>query len=126
MLTYSSLRRISNSGLPKRVSQQPSESEQAFDWARQVVEILRPLTDILSNTLDAWARFSSPDGDIGYFVESDSSALPSNTIRSLHIIKQVFWKLEGVHKAFLALRKRCFEYMSAVSKIRSECLWDSQ
>jgi hypothetical protein len=86
------------------------------------VGILRRLTDILSNTLDAWARFSSSDGDISYFEDSDGNALPSSSSQSLHAIKQVFWKLEGVYKAFLALSKRCSDYMSVVSKIGSDIL----
>jgi hypothetical protein len=86
------------------------------------VGILRRLTDILSNTLDAWARFSSSDGDISYFEDNDGNGLPWSSSRSLHAIKQVFWKLEGVYKAFLELSKRCSEYMNAVSKIRSDSL----
>ena len=104
--------------LSREGKQRLAEVEAAFDWAHRTSDILRRLTGALSDTLDAWAKFSAPGGDIGYFEDSDSKPQHSNNIRPLHAIKKVSWKLERVYKAFLALNKRCADYISTVSKTR--------
>lgn len=104
--------------LSRKRERRLAEIEAAFDWALRTLEILRRLTGAISDTLDAWTKFSAPGGDIGYFEDSDGKLQHSRNTRPLQAIKQVFCKLEGIYKAFLVLNKRCADYISTVSKIR--------
>ncbi|KAE9371903.1 hypothetical protein N431DRAFT_341225 [Stipitochalara longipes BDJ] len=104
--------------LSNKSERQLAEVEAAFDWTLKTLEILRRLTAALSDTLDAWAKFSAPGGDIGYFEDKDSNPQHSSNIQRLHTIRRVFGELEGVYKAFLVLNKRCADYISTVSNAR--------
>ena len=104
--------------LSRKRERRLAEIEAAFDWALRTLEILRRLTGAISDTLDAWAKFSAPGGDIGYFEDSDGKLQHPRNTRPLHAIKQVFCKLDGIYKAFLVLNKRCVDYIGIVCKIR--------
>ncbi len=102
--------------LSRKKERRLAEIEAAFDRALRTSEILRRLAGALSDTIDAWAKFSAPGGDIDYFEDSESKPQQSRNTQSLHAIKKIFSKLEGIYKAFLALHKRCADYINIVSK----------
>jgi hypothetical protein len=93
-----------------------AEIKEAFDWTVQAMGLLRRLNDILSNTVEAWKSFSDPDGDIGYFRDTDTASISPNARRSLHTIKAIFRQLEETQKKITNLSKCCSEFKGNVSE----------
>jgi hypothetical protein len=93
-----------------------AEVKEAFDWTLQTMGLLRRLDGLLSDTVEAWKSFSSPDEDIGCFRETDTAAISPNARRSLHAIKAIFRQLQGNQKKTVLLNKRCSDFSRAVSR----------
>ena len=87
-----------------------TEMKEAFDWTLQTMGLLRRLDGVLSDTTEAWKSFNSPDGDIGYFHDTDPYAG-----RSLHGIKATFRQLQGYQKKMVQLNECCANFSKAVS-----------
>jgi hypothetical protein len=71
---------------------------------------LSQLQERLSDTIEAWGRFSSSNGDIGYFSDIDCSMDPQqrrNCINSLAAIKETFEVLEDLQRKLVVLDKFC-------------------
>ena len=91
------------------------EMKEAFDWTLQTMGLLRRLDGVLSDTVEAWKSFNSPDEDIGYFHDTDDAAISPSARRSLHAIKAIFRQLQGYQKRMALLNKCCSDYSKAVS-----------
>jgi hypothetical protein len=76
--------------------------------------LLRRLDGVLSDTVDAWNAFSSPDEDIGYFCDTDEAAISPQARRSLHTIKAIFRQLRGNQKKMALLNKCCSDFSRAL------------
>jgi hypothetical protein len=97
-----------------------TELKEAFDWAFQMMNLLRRLDSVLSATVKAWNSFTSADGDISYFRESDVDApVRSKSIRaryrSLQNINAKFRRLEEYQDKIDALKTSCSDYRDVVS-----------
>jgi len=98
-----------------------TELKEAFDWALQILSLLRRLDGVLSATMKVWQSFSSVGGDIGYFFESPcaDSAAKSKSIsaryRSLQNISARFGQLEEYQAKIAVLNKSCEDYQESVS-----------
>jgi hypothetical protein len=90
--------------------------KEAFDWTLQTIDLLRRLDGVLSNTVEAWKLFNSPDGDISYFRDTDAAAISPNAHRSLHAIKAIFRQLQENQKTMVLLNKCCSDFSKAVSQ----------
>jgi hypothetical protein len=95
--------------------EEDAEIKAAFDWTIQTMSLLCQLDGVLSNLVDAWKSFSSPDGDIGYFRDTDVARILPNSRRSLSTIKSIFRHLEGTQKKINLLNKSCSEFKGSVS-----------
>jgi hypothetical protein len=93
-----------------------AEMKEAFDWTLQTMGLLRRLDGVLSDTVDAWNAFSSPDEDIGYFCDTDEAAISPQARRSLHTIKAIFRQLRGNQKKMALLNKCCSDFSRGVSR----------
>jgi len=83
------------------------------EWTRQIVELLNQLQDVLSETVKAWERFNSENGDIDYFSDIDFS---ENRCRgSLSKIKETFEVLESHQRTLQKLSKSCHDSAQNVS-----------
>jgi len=95
-----------------------TEMKAAFDWALQMMGLLRCVYDVLSATVKAWRTFQSPDGDIGYFIDLDVHVASRTTKRrylSLQNLKATFRQLEEYQEKIFTLNKSCLEYQGTVS-----------
>jgi hypothetical protein len=86
------------------------------NWTLQTMDLLRRLDGVLSYTVEAWKSFDSPDGDIGYFRDTDAAAISPNARRSLNVIRAIFRQLQGSQKDIGRLDKRCSHFSKAVSR----------
>jgi hypothetical protein len=80
---------------------------------------LSQLQERLSDTIEAWGRFSSSNGDIGYFSDIDCSPDPQqrrNCINSLAAIKETFEVMEDLQRKLVVLEKFCQNSAQAVSQ----------
>jgi hypothetical protein len=93
-----------------------AEMKEAFDWTLQTMGLLRWLDGVLSDTVEAWKSFNSPDEDLGYFRDTDTAAISPNARRSLHAIKAIFRQLQGNQKKMVLLNKCCSDFSRAVSR----------
>jgi len=82
------------------------------------MELLSQLLDVLSETIKAWERFNSSNGDIGYFsdIESSLDASQHRTRLSPRAIGETFETLEGLQQKLLLLDKSCHNSAQAVSQ----------
>lgn len=74
---------------------------------------------VLSGDIKCWERFKSPNGDIGYFSDIDSSPDASHRRRtrlSLRAINETFETLEGLQQKLLLLDKSCRNSAQDVSR----------
>lgn len=73
--------------------------KQTFNRTQRTLQLLRRLLDMISKLTNAWDRFNSHNGDIGYFAPDslpDSARLPAR--RSLFEINQRFEILKGLQR----------------------------
>lgn len=80
--------------------------KETFNRTQRTLQLLRRLLDALSKLTNAWERFNSINGDIGYFALHSlpsSARLPAS--RSLFEIKQRFEILKGLQRDLTHLRK---------------------
>jgi hypothetical protein len=82
-----------------------------FEWALKAMDLLRRLDRVLSDTVEAWLSFSSPEEDLGYFSDISPSAE-----RSLCIIQLTFRHLQGSQRRLILLNSYCAEFSRAVSQ----------
>ncbi|KAF2493129.1 hypothetical protein BU16DRAFT_563306 [Lophium mytilinum] len=52
--------------------------EKALDWTNRTISLLSHLTELLSDTVDAWEKFKNLDRDIDYFYDSSEASLKSS------------------------------------------------
>jgi hypothetical protein len=98
-----------------------TELKEAFDWALQLLNLLRRLGAVLLATVKAWQSFASPGGDIGYFHDPCvDAAVKSKSIkardRSLQNIHAKFRRLEEYQGKITVLTKSCENYQETVSR----------
>lgn len=81
------------------------------------MRVLNQLLDVLSQSIKVWDTFSSPNGDIGYFSDVDTSTgkLHSNILVSLRGIKETIDALETLKDKLELLEKGCCKFAEAVS-----------
>jgi hypothetical protein len=100
---------------PSNLSRRPgiaqdrtTELKEAFDWALQILSLLRRLDGVLSATVKSWQSFASAGGDIGYFHDRH---------RSLQNINATFRRLVEYQDKIAVLNKDCSDYKETVSRI---------
>lgn len=98
-----------------------TELKEAFDWALQILSLLRRLDGVLSATVKAWQSFTSAGGDIGYFHDPCTDAtVKSQSVkarhRSLQNIHAKFRRLEEYQSKIAVLNKSCEDYQGTVSR----------
>jgi hypothetical protein len=93
--------------------------KEIFDCTLQTIDLLSTLLAVLSKAIKAWQRFSSSNGDIGYFsrihstLESDVSW--HRVRESLSAINETFETMEDVEQTLVLLKGRCHDSAQAVS-----------
>jgi hypothetical protein len=100
------------------------ELKEACDWALPTLNLLRELESNLSATVKAWNSFTSSDGDISYFHESEVDAIvKSRSVKaryaSLQNANAKFQHLEDNRCKLVVLRNICSDYQNAVSGTKS-------
>jgi hypothetical protein len=98
-----------------------AKMKEAFDWALQTIDLLRRLDGVLSETVEAWKSFSSPDKDINYFRNTNAAAISLNARRSLYAIEAIFQQLQENQRKMVLLNKCCSNFSRAVSQ--NPCLF---
>ena len=78
--------------------------------------LLRQLLSGLSETTNAWERFSSDNGDINYFDNIKSSPDNISAHQLLRAIREAFETLEDLQQKLLNLEKTCQKSAQAVSR----------
>lgn len=82
-------------------------------WNWQTQKLLSQLLNYHARIIKVWDRFSSPNGDIGYF---DDIAESSPHIRNLlATIREKFEELEDHQDTLISLKKSCEEDAKLVS-----------
>jgi hypothetical protein len=91
------------------------ELRELFDWTIQTMQLLRQLRERFARTTQAWARFSSLDGDHSFFadIRDPRSLLALDT---LHVS---FQDLEDLQQELASLDKSCEESKAIVSQTLS-------
>ncbi|KIX03972.1 uncharacterized protein Z518_07525 [Rhinocladiella mackenziei CBS 650.93] len=92
-----------------------AEMKEAFDWALQTMGLLRRLHGVLSDTVDAWASFSSPGEDIGYFQSSPAAPISQQARRSLRAVRTTFRELHGYQKRLALLIVSCSDFSETLN-----------
>ena len=93
--------------------------KEAFAVTLKTMDLLRRLHGVLSGTIQAWASFKVPGGDIDYFRSIDDAApICPNAKRSFITINNSFQKLQGNQAKLVLLQKSCFDYARTVSRHR--------
>ncbi|PSS22711.1 hypothetical protein M430DRAFT_16661 [Amorphotheca resinae ATCC 22711] len=95
---------------PRTAGDRAEDIKKTFDWTQQIIELLSRVLGVLSGDIKCWERFKSPNGDIGYFSDIDSSPDASHRRRtrlSLRAINETFETLEGLQQKLLLLDKSC-------------------
>jgi hypothetical protein len=94
----------------------------AFDWALQMMGLLRKPRNVLLATVEAWRTFNSEDGDIDYFFDDLNEDATTKAIkahapryRSIQNIKKMFCELGEYQGNMVALSEKCSDYKKAVS-----------
>ncbi|KAF2684747.1 hypothetical protein K458DRAFT_337807 [Lentithecium fluviatile CBS 122367] len=117
------IRKIEN-GIPEHTDGPPSvktpslgsnvnkDAMATFDRTQKTLRILWDLHDALARTNEEWKRFSSDDGDIGYFRDFENvpevSQTPSQGLRPIMLeIKGKFDKLAYLQRRLDTLVRRC-------------------
>lgn len=110
---------------PTIAQDRTTELKEAFDWALQILNLLRKIDGVLSATLKAWQSFTSASGDIGYFRDLDATVKSRSTKardRSLQNINAKFLRLEQYQDKIAVLNKSCSDYKETVSRTTSPSL----
>ena len=123
---------------PATSQNQTTEMKVAFDWALQMMGLLRKPRNVLLATVEAWRAFNSKDGDVGYFFddldgEATTDAIKAHAARhrSMQNIKKMFCELGEYQGNIVALSEKCSDYKKAVSyqttatrvaKVKNFCL----
>jgi hypothetical protein len=107
---------------PATSQNQTIEMKVAFDWALQMMGLLRKPHNILLATVRAWRAFNSEDGDVGYFFDDLDEDATTKAIeahvarhRSMQNIKKLFCELGEYQGNIVALSEKCSDYKKAVS-----------
>jgi hypothetical protein len=101
-----------------------AELKEAFDWALQILSLLRRLDGVLSATIKSWQSFRLTGGDIGYFQDrsAETSVKPQPIkarYRSLQSISAKFRRLVEYHDKIAVLNQNCSDYKETVSRTAS-------
>jgi hypothetical protein len=104
------------SGHSGTVREQAAVIKEAFDWTLQTMALLRQLDGVLLSTVNAWESFNSHGGDIGYFNDTNTSAITPRARLSLHAITATFRQLQENREKIVLLNKCCFDFSIAVSQ----------
>jgi hypothetical protein len=89
--------------------------KEAFAITLKTMHLLRRLHGVLSGTIEAWASFKAPGGDIDYFRSIDAAPICSNAKRSFIAINNSFQRLQGNQAKLVVLQKSCFDYSRTVN-----------
>jgi len=93
--------------------------KETFDYTLKAIDLLSKLVAVLEKTIKAWQRFSSENGDIGYFLRINStpdSDVSQRCVReSLVGINKSFETLEDLQQTLISLKKSCDDSAQAVS-----------
>ena len=93
--------------------------KETFDSTLQAIDLLSKLVAVLEKTTKAWKRFSSENGDIGYFSRINSvpeSDIPQRCVReSILGINETFETLEDLQQTLISLKESCHDSAQAVS-----------
>ena len=106
---------------PSRLSielERTTEMREAFAITLKTMHLLRRLHAVLSGTIEAYASFKAPGGDIDYFQSVDGAPIRSNAKRSFLSINNSFQRLEGNQAKLVVLQNSCFDYSRIVSRHR--------
>lgn len=82
-----------------RVEAHRKDLKERFNRTQRTLQLLRRLLDVISKLTNAWERFNSRNGDIGYFAPHSlpvNAQLPAR--RSLFEINQRFEILNGLQR----------------------------
>ncbi|KAH8598890.1 hypothetical protein B0O99DRAFT_29097 [Bisporella sp. PMI_857] len=99
---------------PGTAQNQTIEVKVAFDWALQMMDLLRKIHDVLLPTVKAWQAFNSDDGDIKYFSEDSVTTSVMSRHRSMQNIKATFRQFNEYQEKIVALIKKCSDYQKAL------------
>jgi len=87
----------------------------AFKWNSQMVTVLRRVDRVLSDTVEAWRSFDSPEGDINYFRNPEGpSGISEYSRRSLNNLNAIVRELESYQKRISFLQHRCTDSLDKV------------
>lgn len=90
--------------------------KEAFAVTLKTMGLLRRLHGVLSGTIQAWASFKAPGGDIDYFRSIDVAPICPNAKRSFIAINNSFQQLQKNQAKLDLLQKSCFDYARTVSR----------
>jgi len=84
-----------------------------FEWTIQAMELLEKLREPFDKTTQAWARFSSANGDHCYF----SDVTDKVSLLALQSLKRSFQRLEDLQQDLTALGRSCEKCHTIVSSV---------
>jgi hypothetical protein len=99
-----------------------TDVKKTFDWTQQSKELLRKLQVQLSKTIAEWKRFSSKDGDIGYFQDIKPPTAPSKDPSkyraglALGTVKEMFEAMEELYQTLRHLQDDFKDSAKAVGR----------
>lgn len=94
-------------------------AKEAFDWNCKTKRLLGNFLHVLSETVETWTAFRSPDGDCNYLTDSNQAPKERQHVQaSLRTINDKFESLKAVRRALLSLNERCSISTDAVSSHR--------
>jgi hypothetical protein len=76
----------------------------ASTWIDSTVQLLGKLLDDIARTNDAWASFTSANGDLAYFSDAHTNA---HMVRTFNQLKDVFDHLLGLQKRLQRIAEQC-------------------
>ena len=98
--------------------QSKQEVENALKWTEESLKLLRKLLETLDITVETWERFSSWQGDVGYFSNLSSPIggdVQGRSVISLVLIKERFERLKCLREQLYSQRGSCERLRKAVS-----------
>ena len=95
--------------------------KRSFDWTHSRMELITEILDILSELIQEWNTFISPDSDFGYFsdfyesafdlLESDSRV---HAVRSFRNTRETFGRLQSHQQKLRSLIAKLTRDLEAV------------
>jgi hypothetical protein len=82
-----------------------------FDWTIQTMQLIRQIRERFARTTQAWTRFSSTKGDLGYFAD----ICDRRSLLALDSLMHSFQALEDLQQDLVSLERSCEESRAMVS-----------